>query len=356
MPPNQPDQTPKNQILPPSPPVFTTPTTNPPINTNSEPAISELTPYELSKRSMPKFGKVLFIILFTTISVILLSLSIVYFLKHLSEQEQKNKNPIEATHHYSHLNLQPTINLWLNNQTNKKNHSLLLYDFDNQEIIGRNNDFPQVNSLGVENLFLVYFNYQKLEQGIYQMADKIQLSGQEALRPETVTRDFCLTKLIQENHLACQSALINEIGSDNLKQLLKDQTYSNTNFSEHLSTPSDLLKLAQRILKHPDFSDQLWQNLKAKLASQVPPLNSFPATFSTVQTFGLSGRPLNDPTSPNPNLTYYNNLYFLEVKTEYQKDKRTFLIICLATDVDPTNLTELIQNIETELLKTKSSQ
>ena len=101
MPPNQPDQTPKNQILPPSPSVFTTPTTNPPINTNSEPTISELTPYELSKRSMPKFGKVLFTILFTTISVILLSLGIVYLLKSLSEQEQKNKNPIETTHYYS---------------------------------------------------------------------------------------------------------------------------------------------------------------------------------------------------------------------------------------------------------------
>ena len=50
-------------------------------NPSQAPVTHELTPNEFAKHSMPKFGKIFAIILFTTASVILLSFGIVYLMK-----------------------------------------------------------------------------------------------------------------------------------------------------------------------------------------------------------------------------------------------------------------------------------
>lgn len=66
----------------------------PPYNLNPE---NNFTPNELSKHSMPKFGKILFIIIFTTIGVISLSFGIVYLMKYLNEQTTKPEQTEQIT-------------------------------------------------------------------------------------------------------------------------------------------------------------------------------------------------------------------------------------------------------------------
>ena len=190
---------------------------------------SSLSPSDLAKNSMPKFGKILFIILFTTLSVILLSFGIVYLMKNINEKAQKPSNTSQ-TKHYKKIDLQPTIDQWVANQVNRKNSSIAIYDLNNQEIIGRHNDFIQNNSTGVENLFLIYLALTKIEQGTWKKADQLNVNG------EAITRENCLTRIVQDNHQGCIDYFTNEIGIDKLKEFLKDQSYDNTNPKIHLTT------------------------------------------------------------------------------------------------------------------------
>lgn len=336
MPPN--NQSPQNQIWP---------SQAVPKNQNSiisqDNSINQinpdLAPNEFAKHSMPKFGKILAIIIFTTASVILLSFGIVYLMKRLNEQTPKPVEENQKSAKLQSINLQPVLDQWLTTQVNKKNSSVLLYDLNNQEIIGRNNDFSQNNSLGVENLFLIYLSFLRINQETWKKDDPIKL-GEESL-----TRETCLTKIIQENHAACKDALISEIGIDELKQFLKDQSYENTNFTLHLSSSTDLLNLAKRFFSHPDFSDELWQELKLKLdpkANAIAASNPLLSEFQKLKVYGTYGA----SAEVNSNFSYINNLYFLETNEENPTLRRTIVLIYLATDTNTASVIDLAKSLE----------
>ena len=314
----------------------------PPTNLNSE---NNFTPNELSKHSMPKFGKILFIIIFTTIGVISLSFGIVYLMKYLNEQITKPEQTEQITKQFKKFNLQPTLDRWLSTQISKKNSSILIYDLNNQEIIARNNDFSQNNSLGLENLFLAYQIYTKIGQNAIKK-DKLLTVG-----TEQISVDNCLSKILQENHSGCTAALVSEIGENNLKQFLKDQSYTNTNLTSHLTNTADLLSLSKRLNTHPDFSEQLWQEFRTKLTPQYNSKNPLLTGFSKLTVYGLFGAQTNDVTNANLSYPLFNNLYFLETKQEDPKDRQTFVLISLASDIDAASLIELAKNLESAILE-----
>lgn len=314
----------------------------PPTNLNSE---DNFTPNELSKHSMPKFGKILFIIIFTTVGVISLSFGIVYLMKYLNEQIAKPEQTTQITKQFKKVNLQPTLDRWLSTQVSKKNSSILIYDLNNQEIIARNNDFSQNNSLGLENLFLAYQIYTKINQNAIKK-DKLLTVG-----TEQISIDNCLSKILQENHPGCAAALVSEIGENNLNQFLKDQSYTNTNFTSHLTNTADLLSLSKRLNTHPVFSEQLWQEFKTKLTPQDNSKNPLLTGFSKLTVYGLFGSQTNDVTNANLSYPLFNNLYFLETKQEDPKDRQTFVLIFLASDIDAASLIELAKNLEAAILE-----
>ena len=314
----------------------------PPTNLNSE---DNFIPNELSKHSMPKFGKILFIIIFTTVGVISLSFGIVYLMKYLNEQITKPEQTEQITKQFKKFNLQPTLDRWLSTQVSKKNSSILIYDLNNQEIIARNNDFSQNNSLGLENLFLAYQVYTKIDQNAIKK-DKLLTVG-----TEQISVDNCLSKILQENYSGCAAALISEIGENNLKQFLKDQSYTNTNFTSHLTNTADLLSLSKRLSTHPDFSEQLWQEFRTKLTPQDNSKNPLLTGFSKLTVYGLYGAQTNDTTNANLSYPLFNNLYFLETKQEDPKDRQTFVLIFLASDIDAASLIDLAKAIESTILE-----
>lgn len=314
----------------------------PPYNINPE---NNFTPNELSKHSMPKFGKILFIIIFTTIGVISLSFSIVYLMKYLNEQTTKPEQTMQETKQFKKINLQPTLDRWLSSQVSKKNSSILIYDLNNQEIIARNNDFSQNNSLGLENLFLAYQIYTKIDQNAIKK-DKLL-----TVNAEQISIDNCLSKILQENHSGCAAALVSEIGENSFKQFLKDQSYTNTNFASHLTNTTDLLSLSKRLNAHPDFSEQLWQEFKTKLTPQNNNKNPLLTGFSKLTVYGLYGAQTNDVTNTNLSYPLFNNLYFLETKQEDPKDRHTFVLIFLASDIDAASLIDLAKTIESTILE-----
>ena len=316
--------------------------TTPPMNVQPP---EDLTPNELSKHSMPKFGKILFIIIFTTFGVVALSFGIVYLMKYLNEKTAKPEQTQQVVKNFKKINLQPTLDRWLATQVSKKNNSILIYDLNNQEIIARNNDFTQNNSLGVENLFLAYLTYTKIEQRNWKKEDLLTVGS------EQISRDNCLTKILQDNHQGCTLALIADLGEDRLKDFLKDQSYSNTNFSSHLTNTADLLSLMKRFKDHPDFSDQLWQDLKTKLTPVNATKNPFLTGFSKLNTYGVFGAQTNDTTSANLNYPIFNNVYFLETKQEDPTDRHVFALIFLASDIDAASLIDLAKSIESTILE-----
>ena len=314
----------------------------PPYNINPE---NNFTPNELSKHSMPKFGKILFIIIFTTIGVISLSFGIVYLMKYLNEQATKPEQTEQVAKQFKKINLQPTLDRWLSSQVSKKNSSILIYDLNNQEIIARNNDFSQNNSLGLENLFLAYQIYTKIDQNAIKK-DKLL-----TVNAEQISIDNCLSKILQENHSGCTTSLVSEIGENSFKQFLKDQSYTNTNYTSHLTNTTDLLSLSKRLNTHPDFSEQLWQEFKTKLTPQNNNKNPLLTGFSKLTVYGLYGAQTNDTTNANLSYPLFNNLYFLETKQEDPKDRQTFVLIFLASDIDAASLIDLAKAIESTILE-----
>ncbi|TWP08085.1 hypothetical protein EUA80_00485 [TM7 phylum sp. oral taxon 351] len=312
-------------------------------NQSQVPVSHELTPNEFAKHSMPKFGKIFAIILFTTASVILLSFGIVYLMKYLNEKTAKTSETTTVSTKLASINLQPAIDQWLSAQVNKKNNSILVYDLKNQEIIGRNNDFTQNNSQGVENLFLVYLANLLFKQDTWKKEDLVKV-GEESLTKET-----CLTRIIQENHVSCKEAIVSELGADQLKQFLKDQSYENTNLTAHLSNTSDLLSLAKRFYNHPDFSNDVWEDLKLKLdpkANVIASTNPLLSGFQKLKPYGIFGA----ASETSSNYSYINNLYFIETVEEDPARRRTIVLIYLATDTDAASVIDLAKVIEKSLI------
>lgn len=312
-------------------------------NQSQAPVNHELTPNEFAKHSMPKFGKIFAIILFTTAGVILLSFGIVYLMKYLNEKTAKTPETTTASTKLASINLQPAIDQWLSAQVNKKNNSILVYDLKNQEIIGRNNDFTQNNSQGVENLFLVYLANLRFKQETWKKEDLVKV-GEESLTKET-----CLTRIIQENHVGCKEAITSELGADQLKQFLKDQSYENTNLTAHLSNTSDLLSLAKRFYNHPDFSNDVWEDLKLKLdpkANVIASTNPLLSGFQKLKPYGIFGA----ASKTSSNYSYINNLYFIETAEEDPARRRTIVLIYLATDTDAASVIDLAKVIEKSLI------
>ena len=266
-------------------------------------------------------------------------------MKYLNEQIAKPEQTTQITKQFKKVNLQPTLDRWLSTQVSKKNSSILIYDLNNQEIIARNNDFSQNNSLGLENLFLAYQIYTKINQNAIKK-DKLLTVG-----TEQISIDNCLSKILQENHPGCAAALVSEIGENNLNQFLKDQSYTNTNFTSHLTNTADLLSLSKRLNTHPDFSEQLWQEFKTKLTPQDNSKNPLLTGFSKLTVYGLFGSQTNDVTNANLSYPLFNNLYFLETKQEDPKDRQTFVLIFLASDIDAASLIELAKNLEAAILE-----
>lgn len=307
------------------------------------PVNHELTPNEFAKHSMPKFGKIFAIILFTTAGVILLSFGIVYLMKYLNEKTAKTPEITAESTKLSSINLQPAIDQWLSTQVNKKNNSILVYDLKNQEIIGRNNDFTQNNSQGVENLFLVYLANLLFKQETWKKEDLIKVGE------ESFTKETCLIRIIQENHAGCKEAIISELGADQLKQFLKDQSYENTNLTAHLSNTSDLLSLAKRFYNHPDFSNDVWEDLKLKLdpkANVIASANPLLSGFQKLKPYGIFGA----TPETSSNYSYINNLYFIETAEEDPARRRTIVLIYLTTDTDVASIIDLAKAIEKSLI------
>ena len=329
------------------------------LNTQNNSSISnpqqdqsvDLIPHELSKKSMPKAGKVFGIIIAATVGVLLISFGIVYLMKYLSDQANQSKSHTEnSSTIQKHIDLQPTLDKWLSKQVSKKNSGIIIYDLNNQEIVGRNNDFSQFNMTGIEDLFMIYESYSRLEQQKWHLSDQITVSGKQT------TREICLSRVLRENNETCRNFFLTEIGLDSLKTVIKDHSYTNTNLDSHLSNATDLLTLLKRLVSHPDFSDTLWRDLKDKMNLQNQELIGFNAGFSKLEAFGYSGflqSQIQDPKVPSTPRNYlaYNGAFLLEKSIPDSDKKHSFLFICLTSDTNPAELTELAKFIEAAILE-----
>ena len=142
---------------------------------------------------------------------------------------------------------------------------------------------------------------------------------------------------------------MSELGADQLKQFLKDQSYENTNLTAHLSNTSDLLSLAKRFYNHPDFSNDVWEDLKLKLdpkANVIASANPLLSGFQKLKPYGIFGA----TSETSSNYSYVNNLYFIETTEENPARRRTIVLIYLATDTDAASIIDLAKAIEKSLI------
>ena len=112
-----------------------------------------------------------------------------------------------------------------------------------------------------------------------------------------------------------------------------------------------MLNLAKRLYAHPDFSDELFQELKNKLTPNQSTTNPLQIGFSKLQLFGLYNIQAGGSQSSTPNYPLFNSLYFLETKKEDSKDQRTLALIFLSTDISSASLTDFAKKIETSILE-----
>ena len=151
---------------------------------------------ELTKNSKPSFLKIFFIVFGTILGVFAIAFGVVSLLKLLANTAEKveNKKPeiakVTEKRAPHRIDLQYLVDDWRRSQGITEESSVLIYDLNNSDIVGRFNDTKTFTDPNLVNLLIAYENYRRLSDGSFHLDDQINLKNQTAL-----SRQDCINEL-----------------------------------------------------------------------------------------------------------------------------------------------------------------
>ena len=176
---------------------------------------------ELTKNSKPSFLKIFFIVLSTIIGVFAIAFGVVSLLKLLANTAEKveNKKPeiakVAEKRAPHRIDMQYLVDDWRREQGITEESSVLIYDLNNSDIVGRFNDTKTFTDSNLVNLLVAYENYRRLSDDSFHLDDQINLKNQTAL-----SRKDCLNELFTSENPNCKDALRAELSDAVIKNLL----------------------------------------------------------------------------------------------------------------------------------------
>lgn len=306
---------------------------------------------ELAKNSKPSFLKIFFIVLSTIIGVFAIAFGVVSLLKLLSNTAEKveNKKPeiakvIEkrAPHR---IDLQYLIDDWRRSQGITEESSVLIYDLNNSDIVGRFNDTKAFTDPNLINLLIAYENYRRLSDGSFHLDDQINLKNQTA-----PSRQDCLNELFTSENTNCKDALRAELSDAVLNNLLAkmDLEHLKISGSNITLTATDYLKLVKFIYNSENLKSENWDKFFAHLLITGDHF-ALVSGINKATIFDYASAKLKTETVANT-LPYFSEFSILEFKDLPKYQDRKYIVISLNQNFNPTRLTSLGRNLEDRIL------
>ena len=306
---------------------------------------------ELTKNSKPSFLKIFFIVLGTIIGVFAIAFGVVSLLKLLSNTAEKveNKKPeiakVTEKRAPHRIDLQYLIDDWRRDQGTTEESSVLIYDLNNSDIVGRFNDTKTFTDSNLVNLLIAYENYHRLSDGSFHLDDQINLKNQTAL-----SRKDCLNELFTSENPNCKDALRAELSDVVLNNLLAKMDLEHLKISGNniTLTATDYLKLIKFIYSSENLKSENWDKFFAHFLITG---NHFAliSGINKATIFDYASAKLKTETAANT-LPYFSEFSILEFKDLPKYEDRKYIVISLNQNFNPTKLTSLGRNLEDRIL------
>lgn len=257
------------------------------------------------------------------------------------------------------IDLQLTVDKWLDTLSNRNNAGVMIYDIDNDAVVARYNEDTKIHIESIYKMFVVYEGYYRVDHGIWDGTASVGLGNNYDGKPFDYYT--CLDYAVRYSYSSCAENLWLKIGKDSLQTIYNEKGFKNTSIAGTTSTPSDLVKLYQMFWKHSDLSDDSWERIKDSMLNQTAPNNAysimkqdwrrgFPSGFATAKVYDKVGW-LGDGEG---NWYYYADASFLVFPETKNNDgetvpERHYIAIVLTKSTKPAELVKLGRNIESAI-------
>ena len=306
---------------------------------------------ELTKNSKPSFLKIFFIVLSTIIGVFAIAFGVVSLLKLLSNTAEKveNKKPeiakVTEKRAPHRIDLQYLIDDWRRSQGITEESSVLIYDLNNSDIVGRFNDTKTFTDPNLISLLIAYENYRRLSDGSFHLDDQINLKNQTAL-----SRQDCLNELFTSENTNCKDALRTELSDAVLENLLAKMDLEHLKISGNniTLTATDYLKLVKFIYNSENLKSENWDKFFANFLITGDHF-ALISGINKATIFDYASAKLKTETAANT-LPYFSEFSILEFKDLPKYEDRKYIVISLNQNFNPTRLTPLGRNIEERII------
>ena len=306
---------------------------------------------ELAKNSKPSFLKIFFIVLGTILGVFAIAFGVVSLLKLLSNTAEKveNKKPeiakVTEKRAPHRIDLQYLVDDWRRSQGITEESSVLIYDLNNSDIVGRFNDTKTFTDPNLVNLLIAYENYRRLSDGSFHLDDQINLKNQTAL-----SRQDCINELFTSENTNCKDALRAELSDAILNNLLAKMDLDHLKISGNniTLTATDYLKLIKFIYNSENLQSENWDKFFAHFLITGDHF-ALISGINKATIFDYASAKLKTETVANT-LPYFSEFSILEFKDLPKYEDRKYIVISLNQNFNPTKLTPLGRNLEDRIL------
>lgn len=306
---------------------------------------------ELTKNSKPSFLKIFFIVLGTIIGVFAIAFGVVSLLKLLSNTADKieNKKPeiakVTEKRAPHRIDMQYLVDDWRREQGITEESSVLIYDLNNSDIVGRFNDTKTFTDPNLINLLVAYENYRRLGDGSFHPDDQINLKNQTVL-----SRQDCLNELFTSENTNCKDALRAELSDAVLNNLLAKMDLEHLKISgDNLTlTATDYLKLIKFIYNSENLKSENWDRFFAHFLITGDHF-ALISGINKATIFNYASAKLKTETVANT-LPYFSEFSILEFKDLPKYEDRKYIVISLNQNFNPTKLTPLGRNLEERII------
>ena len=306
---------------------------------------------ELTKNSKPSFLKIFFIVLGTILGVFAIAFGVVSLLKLLSNTADKaeNKKPeiakITEKRAPHRIDLQYLVDDWRRDQGITEESSVLIYDLNNSDIVGRFNDTKTFTDPNLVNLLVAYENYRRLNDGSFHSDDQINLKNQTAL-----SRQDCLNELFTSGDTNCKDALRAELSDAILENLLAKMDLEHLKISggNITITATDYLKLTKFIYHSENLQSENWNQFFAHFLITGDHF-ALISGINKATIFDYASAKLKTETAAST-LPYFSEASILEFKDLPKYEDRKYIVISLNQNFNPTKLTPLGRGLEDRIL------
>lgn len=167
------------------------------------------------------------------------------------------------------INLQPTVDKWLQGISSSEKVGVMIYDLNNSRVAASYNADIKFNVASIYKLLFAYDGYRQLTLGTERADQFITHTTEKG----DLNLSQCLDLIIRESYNGCADVLAKDSRRiarvNNLIRELEMDSTSNIGLE---STASDITKLLRAYWRHTDITSSLWAQLSDSMLVQPPSL------------------------------------------------------------------------------------